>query len=64
MVEIGTFTGATTIAMARCLHSGGTVHTFDASTEQAEDADRTWRAAGAADRSRQHIGPAALLFAG
>ncbi|WP_434444368.1 O-methyltransferase [Lentzea sp. E54] len=62
VIEIGTFTGYSALAMARNLPDGGTVHTFDISAKWAATADRAWRAAGVADRIRQHIGRAAQLL--
>ena len=63
VVEFGTSTGESTLAMARSLSDDGIIHTFETSSEWADAADRAWRAAGVADRIRQHIGAAARLFA-
>ncbi len=59
IVEIGTFTGYSTLALARGLAPGGVVHTFDISEEWSAIATRGWEDAGVRDRIRQHTGPAA-----
>jgi caffeoyl-CoA O-methyltransferase len=62
VVEIGTFTGYSTLALARGLAPGGVVHTFDVSEEWSGIATRAWEDVGVRDRIRQHIGPAALTL--
>ena len=59
VVEIGTFTGYSTLAFARGVGPDGVVHTFDVSQEWTAIARQAWQEAGVADRVRQHIGPAA-----
>ncbi|MCP2204777.1 O-methyltransferase [Lentzea flava] len=63
IVEIGTFTGYSTLALARGLADGGVVLTYDISSEWAEIAQRAWAEAGVTDRIHQHIGPAAAALA-
>jgi caffeoyl-CoA O-methyltransferase len=62
IVEIGTFTGYSTLALARGLAAGGVVHAHDISDEWSEIATRAWAGAGVLDRIRQHIGPAAATL--
>ncbi|MEV0444331.1 O-methyltransferase [Streptomyces spectabilis] len=58
IVEVGTFTGYSTLAFALGLPPGGTVTTLDLSTEWTDIARRAWQAAGVADRVRLRLGPA------
>jgi caffeoyl-CoA O-methyltransferase len=58
IVEVGTFTGYSTLALARGLRPGGVVHTYDISTEWRDIASKAWADAGVADQIRQHTGPA------
>ena len=62
-VEIGTFTGLSSIAIARGLADGGTLACFDVSEEFTSMARRYWRRAGLEDRIELHIGPAAQNLA-
>jgi caffeoyl-CoA O-methyltransferase len=57
-VEIGTFTGYSSIAIARGLEPGGRLVCFDISEEYTAIARRHWEAAGLADRIELRIGPA------
>jgi caffeoyl-CoA O-methyltransferase len=59
IVEIGTFTGYSTLALALGLAPGGVVMTYDISSAWTETAQRAWAEAGVADHIRHHIGPAA-----
>jgi caffeoyl-CoA O-methyltransferase len=58
-VEIGTFTGLSSIAIARGLADGGRLVCFDVSDEFTSIARRYWRRAGLEDRVELRIGPAA-----
>jgi caffeoyl-CoA O-methyltransferase len=58
-VEIGTFTGYSSICIARGLRPGGRLVCFDISEEYTEIARRAWVRAGLTDRIDLHIGPAA-----
>jgi caffeoyl-CoA O-methyltransferase len=57
-VEVGTFTGYSSIAIARGLAPGGSLQCFDISEEYTAVARRYWEAAGVADRISLQIGPA------
>ncbi|WP_426510089.1 O-methyltransferase [Dactylosporangium sp. McL0621] len=57
-VEIGTFTGLSSIAIARGLAEGGRLTCFDVSDEYTKIARRYWDRAGLADRIELRIGPA------
>lgn len=56
-VEVGTFTGYSSVCIARGL-SGGTLHCFDVSEEWTSIARRYWHKAGLADRVTLTLGPA------
>lgn len=56
-VEIGTFTGYSSLSIARGL-AGGRLHCFDVSEEWTAVARRYWEKAGVADRVTLTIGPA------
>jgi len=58
-VEVGTFTGYSTLAIARGLAEGGRVVACDVSEEWTAIARRFWEKAGVADRIDLRIGPAA-----
>ena len=58
-VEVGTFTGMSSIAIARGLREGGQLTCFDISEEYTSVARRYWERAGVADRIDLRIGPAA-----
>lgn len=58
-VEVGTFTGLSSLAIARALGPGGQLTCFDISDEYTSVARRYWKRAGVADRIDLRIGPAA-----
>ncbi|MFG2995392.1 O-methyltransferase [Streptomyces sp. NPDC048340] len=58
IVEIGTFTGYSTLALAEGLAPGGQVLTCDVSEEWTSIAQEAWKAAGVADRIDLRIAPA------
>jgi caffeoyl-CoA O-methyltransferase len=57
-VEVGTFTGYSSISIARGLAAGGKLLTCDVSHEWTSIARRYWEKAGLADRIELKIGPA------
>ncbi|MEV1175829.1 O-methyltransferase [Nonomuraea sp. NPDC049784] len=57
VVEVGTFTGYSSVCIARGL-SGGRLHCFDVSEEWTSIARRYWREAGVADWVTLTLGPA------
>ncbi|MGN9839019.1 O-methyltransferase [Nonomuraea sp. H19] len=56
-VEVGTFTGYSSVCIARGL-TGGRLHCFDVSEEWTSIARRYWSEAGVADRVTLTLGPA------
>ena len=58
-VEVGTFTGLSSLAIARGLAEGGHLTCFDISEEYTGVARRFWTRAGVQDRIELRIGPAA-----
>jgi len=58
-VEVGTFTGLSSLSIARGLADGGRLICFDISDEFTSIARRYWERAGVADRIELRIGPAA-----
>ncbi|MFJ4777219.1 O-methyltransferase [Streptomyces sp. NPDC088762] len=58
IVEVGTFTGYSTIALAEGLAPGGRVITCDLSEEWTSIARQAWKEAGVADRIDLRIAPA------
>jgi caffeoyl-CoA O-methyltransferase len=58
-VEVGTFTGMSSLAIARGLPSDGRLICFDVSAEYTSIARRYWARAGVEDRVELRIGPAA-----
>jgi caffeoyl-CoA O-methyltransferase len=62
-VEIGTFTGYSSLAMARGLPADGHLLCCDVSEEWTSIARRYWERAGVADRIELRIGPAADTLA-
>ncbi|MFR9776948.1 O-methyltransferase [Micromonospora sp. MS34] len=58
-VEVGTFTGLSSLAIARGLAEGGRLTCFDISAEYTGVARRYWARAGVQDRIELRIGPAA-----
>ncbi len=57
-VEVGTFTGYSSLAIARALPDGGRLLCCDVSEEWTSIARAHWEAAGVADRIELRIGPA------
>ncbi|MEU5786512.1 O-methyltransferase [Micromonospora purpureochromogenes] len=57
-VEVGTFTGLSSLAIARGLPDDGRLTCFDISEEYTGIARRYWERAGVADRIELRIGPA------
>lgn len=57
-VEIGTFTGYSSISIARGLAEGGRLLCFDVSDQWTSIAREAWQDAGVADRIELHLGPA------
>jgi predicted O-methyltransferase YrrM len=57
-VEVGTFTGASALAVARGLAPGGRLLCCDVSEEWTAVAREAWQRAGVADRIELRIGPA------
>lgn len=69
ILEVGTFTGYSSTAMALALPPGGRIVCCDVSKEYTDVALRAWAEAGVADRVELHLAPAtqtleALLAAG
>ncbi|MEU4213776.1 O-methyltransferase [Actinoplanes sp. NPDC026623] len=58
-VEVGTFTGLSSLSIARGLADGGRLTCFDISEEFTGIARRYWKRAGVDDRVELRIGPAA-----
>ena len=58
-VEVGTFTGYSSLCIARGLASGGRLLTCDTSDEWTSVARRYWEKAGVADRIELRLGPGA-----
>lgn len=58
IVEVGTFTGYSTLALAEGLAPGGSVLACDISTDWTAIAQDAWEAAGVRDRIELRIGPA------
>lgn len=63
VVEVGTFTGSSTLALALGLPPDGRVITCDLSAEWTAIARAAWREAGVADRVDVRLGPAADTLA-
>ncbi|MFK0252256.1 O-methyltransferase [Streptomyces sp. NPDC090445] len=63
VVEAGTFTGYSTLALAEGLAPGGRVVTCDISEEWTAIAREAWQEAGVADRIDLRLGPAADTLA-
>jgi predicted O-methyltransferase YrrM len=59
ILEIGTFTGYSSTAMAMALPPEGRITCLDVSEEWTDRARQAWRDAGVADRVELRIGPAA-----
>jgi caffeoyl-CoA O-methyltransferase len=58
IVEVGTFTGLSTLAMAQALPEGGTIIACDISEEWTSIGREAWAKAGVADRIDLRIAPA------
>ncbi|MFE9253688.1 O-methyltransferase [Streptomyces sp. NPDC006879] len=58
IVEVGTFTGFSSLSMAQALPADGRLIACDISEEWTAYAKRAWEAAGVADRVELRIGPA------
>ncbi|MGZ4257713.1 MAG: O-methyltransferase, partial [Gaiellaceae bacterium] len=63
VVEVGTFTGWSSIAMARALPPGGSIVTCDINEETTAVARRYAEEAGVADRIEYRLGPAVETLA-
>ncbi|HTS81079.1 MAG TPA: class I SAM-dependent methyltransferase [Myxococcaceae bacterium] len=64
VVEVGTFTGYSALAMAMALPPGGRIVCCDVSDEYTRVARRYWKEAGVEDRIDLRLGPAAATLAG
>jgi caffeoyl-CoA O-methyltransferase len=62
-VEVGTFTGYSSLCIARGLAAGGQLSCFDVSDEWTSVARRYWQLAGLSDQVSLTIGPAAETLA-
>lgn len=62
-IEIGTFTGLSSLSIARGLPPDGRLICFDISKEFTDVARRYWQRAGVADRIELRLGPAAQTLA-
>ena len=58
-IEVGTFTGYSSLCLARGLAQGGKLLTCDTSDEWTQVARRYWEKAGVADRIELRLGPGA-----
>jgi predicted O-methyltransferase YrrM len=63
-LEVGTFTGYSSLACALALPPDGELIAMDVSAEWTAIARRYWQEAGVADRIRLRLGPAVRLRAG
>jgi predicted O-methyltransferase YrrM len=64
VLEIGTFTGYSALAMARALPTDGRLDACDVSREWTDVGRRYWAEAGVADKIHLHLGPALDTLAG
>ncbi len=64
VIEVGTFTGYSSLCMARALPPGGRLITCDVSEEYTSIARRYWAKAEVADRIELRLGPAAETLRG
>ena len=58
VIEVGVFTGYSSLCMARAMRDGGTLVACDVSVDYTDVARRYWARAGVADRIDLRIGPA------
>ncbi len=58
IIEVGVFTGYSSLCMARAMRDGGTLVACDVSVDYTDVARRYWERAGVADRIDLRIGPA------
>ena len=58
VLEIGTFTGYSALAMAQALPAGGQLHACDVNREWTDIGRRYWTEAGVAGKITLHLGPA------
>ena len=63
IIEVGTFTGYSSIAMAEAMGPDGRIVALDVSEEYTDVARRYWKEAGLADQIDLRIGPAAESLA-
>jgi caffeoyl-CoA O-methyltransferase len=63
-IELGTFTGYSSLCIAQGLAPGGRLLCCDMSAEWTAVARRYWERAGLADRIELHLGPALRILAG
>lgn len=61
-VEVGTFTGYSSICLARGLAEGGRLHCFDISAEWTAIAQRYWEKEGVASRIEMQLGDAKQIL--
>lgn len=59
IVEVGTFTGFSSLSMAQAMDAGGKLVALDVSEEWTTYAREAWEKAGVADRVELRLGPAA-----
>ncbi|MFF7945109.1 O-methyltransferase [Nocardia gamkensis] len=62
IVEVGTFTGYSTLALAKGLAHGGIVYTHDISDEWSDIATEAWTSAGVSQFIQPHFGPATVTL--
>ncbi len=62
ILEIGTFTGYSTICLAQGLQEGGILHTIEANEELQYISEKYFKKAGLSDKIQQHIGDAKTII--